>query len=77
MANIRDFARMCNSYTNCQDCSKGKIPNMIECNQYMCKHPREADEALDNWCKEHPEVKVKTYADDFFERFPKARFSAL
>lgn len=25
------------------------------------------------WRKEHPEVKVKTYADDFFEKFPEAK----
>lgn len=70
MATIKDFARMCNSQISCEECSKGKINDMIECNQYICSHPECAEAIIDKWCAEHP---VKTYRDDFFERFPKAR----
>lgn len=62
MAQIKDLKRMCNSYDDCKSCPlKGCMPpSSVKDN---------ADEIVDEWVKEHP---VKTYAMDFFEKFPNA-----
>lgn len=62
MAQIKDLKRMCATY-DCYDCP------------LRCDHSSpdsfsdNADEIVDKWVKEHP---VKTYAMDFFEKFPNA-----
>lgn len=67
MANIKDLQRMCKTYGHCVDCplrrSESCIPNEL---------PYDADELVDKWVAEHP---AKTYAQDFFEKFPNARKS--
>lgn len=67
MAEIKDFARMCNAYINCEGCPFAKVR---PCSGFMCKHIEEADRIITEWCNEHP---LKTYAMDFFEKFPNAR----
>ena len=63
MAQIKDLKRMCAAHENCEECP-------LRCD---CSSPNSfsdnADEIVDKWVKEHP---VKTYAMDFFEKFPKA-----
>ena len=63
MAKIKDLKRMCVSHEDCEGCP-------FCCN---CSSPDSfsdnADEIVDKWVKEHP---VKTYAMDFFEKFPNA-----
>lgn len=64
MASIKDLKRLCSFYIGCIDC-----PIKSE---YTCSVPRfpdNADEIADKWVAEHP---VKTYAMDFFEKFPNA-----
>lgn len=65
MANIKDLQRMCKTYGHCVDCplrrSESCIPNEL---------PYDADELVDKWVAEHP---AKTYAMDFFEKFPNAQ----
>ena len=63
MAEIKDLKRMCLAHEDCEGCP-------FCCN---CSSPDSfsdnADEIVDKWVKEHP---VKTYAMDFFEKFPNA-----
>lgn len=69
MATIKDLKRMCEN-SRCADCpfsDKG-----IECKVYSApqQFPDDADKIVDKWVEEHP---VKTYAMDFFEKFPNAQ----
>ena len=63
MASIKDLKRMCKWYSDCDDCQlsvKNCLPNSL---------PDNADEIVGKWAAEHP---IKTYAMDFFEKFPNA-----
>lgn len=65
MASIKDLKRMCNTYTGC-----GVCPLFTECGANPPGTFQDtADEIVDKWVSEHP---VKTYAIDFFEKFPNA-----
>ena len=65
MATIKDLKRMCKSCKkNCNDC-----PLDSKCNGCIISLPDNADEIVDKWIEEHP---VKTYLQDFFEKFPNA-----
>lgn len=63
MAQIKDLKRMCEYYSDCEDC-----PLYINCSR-PDNFSDDTDEIVDEWVKEHP---VKTYAMDFFEKFPNA-----
>mgnify|MGYP004552154553 CR=1 FL=1 len=65
MASIKDLKRMCEMQECDADCplwreDKSCLPDDL---------PDNADEIVDKWVQEHP---VKTYAMDFFEKFPNA-----
>lgn len=63
MASIKNFKRMCNNHPKCENCPMSR---------YQCAPgdlPDNADEIVDKWVAEHH---VKTYAMDFFEKFPDA-----
>ena len=65
MATIKDVKRMCEMQECDADCplwreDKSCLPDDL---------PDNADEIVDKWVAEHP---VKTYAMDFFEKFPNA-----
>jgi len=64
MANIKDLKRMCEAHKFCTDC-----PLKTDTWCIPCALPDNADEIVDKWVQEHP---VKTYAMDFFEKFPNA-----
>lgn len=68
MAQIKDLKRMCNLFCNngCDDCP------LASCTTLPCSLPDNADEIVDKWVKEHP---AKTYAMDFFEKFPNAQMN--
>lgn len=71
MVTIKDLKRMCKSFKdNCDGCPlHSKIYNF--CLMLTLERlPDNADEIVDKWVEEHP---VKTYAMDFFEKFPNAR----
>lgn len=66
MAQIKDLKRMCKSHgASCKGCPFDEID---ACAAHSL--PDNADEIVDDWVKKHP---VKTYAQDFFEKFPNAR----
>ena len=63
MASIKNLKRMCNNYSECKNCPMSR---------YQCAPgdlPDNADEIVDKWISEHP---AKTYAMDFFGKFPDA-----
>ena len=68
MATIKDLKRMCDSYKKCDDCPLGYT--CCGCNYIVSGLPDSADEMIEKWVEEHP---IKTYAMDFFEKFPNAR----
>lgn len=60
--------RMCDSFTNCKGCP-------FEIPDGACNIEQDIEysiEIIQQWSDSHPEPKPKTYADDFFERFPNA-----
>lgn len=65
MASIKDVKRMCKS-TNCSECPLSMGGSMC----ILVTLPNNADELVDKWVSEHP---IKTYAMDFFEKFPNAQ----
>lgn len=68
--------RLCDSRTGCT----ADVANKEQCPLFVfCKHPgitsgakyaKKLIESLQKWSNEHPK---KTYAQDFFEKFPKAQ----
>lgn len=69
MAEIKDFARMCNSFQNCVECPLCPTSLGRSCLDTMQNNTEFLDSAVDKWCKEHPQ---KTYLQDFLEKFPDA-----
>ena len=70
-ATIFDYARMCESAQNCDDCPLGISHTGWEhsCNYMIRTCPDKANEIILNWCKEHP---VETRQDRFLKMFPNA-----
>lgn len=64
MATIKDLKRMCDAYEWCGECP---LNGTWSCS--VSGLPDNADEIVDEWVEEHS---VKTYAMDFFEKFPNA-----
>lgn len=64
MAQIKDLKRMCRYYKECANCGLYES----DCSG-LYSLPDNVEEIVDNWVKEHP---VKTYKQDFFEKFPNA-----
>lgn len=56
---------------SCSACPLGKKNNgtKCECHQLERLNPERAIEIVEGWAKDHP---LKTYAQDFFEKFPNA-----
>ena len=65
MATIKNLKRMCDSYKKCDGCPLG----YTRCGDSISALYDNADEIVDKWVLEHP---IKTYAMDFFEKFPNA-----
>lgn len=64
MASIKDLKRMCDFYPHCSGCP---IKSILPCSVHRL--PDSIDEIVDKWVAEHP---IKTYAMDFFNKFPNA-----
>lgn len=67
MASIKDLERMCRSQCSCCNDCPLFIDSVALCDP--CDFPDNVEEVIDKWVAEHP---VKTYAMDFFEKFPNA-----
>lgn len=74
VATIYDYLRFmsehCKNIT-CSNCPASMANNTyrIACLDFMYQHTDEYNEILLKWCDDHP---IKTYKDDFFEKFPNA-----
>ena len=66
MASINDLKRMCKTMSMCTDCPL--YTGGISCKPVTL--PDNIDEVVDKWVAENP---IKTYAMDFFAKFPDAR----
>ena len=83
MAEIKDLIRMCNvehKRRGCFGCPLEPLEREMEnearvarrksqCLGMIHANTDEVDRIVTEWCKEHPQ---KTYAQDFFEKFPNA-----
>ena len=71
MATIKDLKRMClSSGSDCATCPLvgcALVRGVKPCYPYSL--PDNIDDIVDKWVAEHP---IKTYAMDFFEKFPNA-----
>ena len=65
MAEIKDLKRMCEFHSYCSKCELNELFN--SCGARFL--PDNVDEIIDKWVKEHP---LKTYMQDFYEKFPNA-----
>lgn len=65
MAEIKDLKRMCDFHSYCSKCELFDPSHSCE----VCFLPDNIDEIVDKWVKEHP---LKTYMQDFYEKFPNA-----
>ena len=67
---LKEKQRMCKSVTySCVGCPLYKLKEheTIGCTTILQDYPEEAVELVEWWAQVHP---VKTYAQDFFEKFP-------
>lgn len=71
---LSEWQRMCDTVKICMRCD---IPvdsiTGASCIQFVRKYRETAIRIVQKWSDEHPLPKPKTYADDFFEKFPKAQ----
>ena len=71
-----ELQRLCDSRTRCvnDEANKGQCPMLGRCEDALTKISIEDAtklvEIIQKWSDEHPK---KTYAQDFFEKFPKAQ----
>lgn len=65
MAEIKDLKRMCDFHSYCSKCEL--FDPSDSCGARFL--PDNVDEIVDKWVKEHP---LKTYMQDFYEKFPNA-----
>ena len=69
MASIKGLKRMCNSYEECEGCPMSDERGDCKVQYAPRDIPDDVNEIVDKWVAEYP---VKTYAMDFFEKFPNA-----
>ena len=73
---LQTMKRMCYEYGGCGACPMEKaVGPKTTCASWRIHHPDEAIAIVKQWAKEHPQKKRKTYAEDFFEKFPNAPHS--
>ena len=78
---IRAYYRMCEDVYlhDCTDCPlrTAADSHKVTCEGLMRSYPDEAADLVEQWAKEHPEKKRKTYAEDFKEKYPKANIAGI
>ena len=65
MANINDLRKMCREHQHCTGCPLYHLDNCM-----IYRLPDNIDDIVNKWLAERP---IKTYAMDFFEKFPDAQ----
>ena len=73
---VEGFSRMCHTTHQCDKCpffiEADKEKPVKSCWFWVRDNCEKAVPIVEQWAIEHPEKKRKTYAEDFFEKFPKA-----
>lgn len=72
---LAEWERMCDN-TDCECCAAmglTKRCGVISCNFAIMRNKEDAIKIVQKWSYEHPAPKQKTYADDFFEKYPNAK----
>lgn len=64
-----NYERHCSAHYQCSECGRRTGIRQTRTYKYCPKCGAKMDETVDKRVKEHP---VKTYAQDFFEKFPNA-----
>ena len=68
VATIHDYARMCASAGDCNNCPLNEIGILDKsCVEIIRIFPDKTNEIILKWCEAHP---PKTYKQDFLEKFP-------
>ena len=77
---LSEWKRMCSTQPidpMCGCCPlKVELAQKFNCKQCFAiirQYPDEAQRIVQRWSDEHPLPKQKTYADDFFEKYPNAK----
>lgn len=74
---LKERARMSNSCSEgtCINCPLLSLLNSknMSCNEYESKYPSKMIDFVQKWSDEH---QIKTYKEDFFEKFPAAERNA-
>lgn len=72
----RQCERYCDAQESCDTCNicHGDEICLISIIPQIKSSPEEMIGEVMKWAKEHPETDAKTYADDFFEKFPDAHY---
>lgn len=68
MASIKDLKRMCKEHHHCMGCPLAHLEGCM-----LYRLPINIDEIVNKWVAEHP---AKTYAMDFFDKFPNAQLDS-
>ncbi len=68
---LSELNRMCETYINSDPPHCTRCPLKRICG-YHGKMKKSSFALVQRWSDSHPAPKPKTYADDFFEKFPKA-----
>ena len=75
---LAEWERMCENAPLCKDCDmqnnvvRARCTSKALCLLAVLSHKEEAIKIVQQWSDEHPAPPPKTYADDYFEKFPKA-----
>lgn len=68
---LSEWNRMCVFYQNCIKCDAHEIG--CDAEDGMCERTPKLKDIVQKWSDAHPLPKPKTYADDFFEKYPNAK----
>lgn len=68
MASIKDLKRMYKEHHHCMGCPLAHLEGCM-----LYRLPINIDEIVNKWVAEHP---AKTYAMDFFDKFPNAQLDS-
>lgn len=69
---LKDLKRMCNPVNGCKFCVFNEHANG-SCFNLIRNKPKLAMDLVEKWCNEHP---LKTYKQDFVEKYPQCKLDS-
>lgn len=69
---LKEYHRMCKTVKGCDECPAlcAHLKEGVGCLSWMSRFPEQSIPIVEKWSAENP---IKTFMDDFFEKFPKAQ----